>query len=746
MGNGVSRHGSKNARYCLASNGAILYVRSGPCTSESGRRCAIFRKLEVLNNFLRPIGLELIEVLPGRLSLAWYQAPWVVTAIQNASRYHPRIQEECQNLAGNVDNERYDEEDRLRALSVVQDILKNHRCVVSVDVVGEAFAGEEELIADALTRAAPVLRSLRIRSAYRVSQALVDYLGNAIGSLNHLQELAWTHDKLQRCPSDSVLAFLRMTTTLSALELTEVHMPAPHAATLFRALKKNRSLKTLCLSACLVISDPNMTGEILRDYVSSARCGLLSLTVRKSCTSHPPSLKAIADGVCMNKNLQHLDVAGFFLGRWNFGIISKLLTVNQTLLKLTLIGTSWTEAFQARFSSRKGWKNCDCEGPHDMALCLKGIAHHKSLEQLTVDISTFTANEFTLFCEAVRANEIIRMVTLVRVHDDDVNTFCGIIRKTGTENRIRLEHNYVVKNRLDDLAEYPNLIKTVVWNVGNLVDMRFFEKSQHLFPRCAHVTSLSLSVSHACLLSADVMSTVAEFLETTAHLRTLQLKLSVSGAREASQGILVQALSKNSSLRTLRLHGMRLTAREMGQLAVFITGNRMLCDFGFFVSESNRADMEMFIIELELSRFSDNYTMLQLSHSNVCDEASLYIHQLIRRNRALAMRALHCAMGVTQNKSSAGALEDVSTEQGVIREVAVSAGVDEATAAAVLKQALDCVVEADGYVKATGVLQNSAICRSASEDSDWPVQLDGLDVNSWRHVLQFLKFAEVAGE
>ncbi|KAK8763131.1 hypothetical protein V5799_034258 [Amblyomma americanum] len=741
MGPRVSRHGGENAPHCLAPAGAIDCLKSGPCTSrDSGPLCAIFSRLEVLNNFLRPIRLELIEVLPGRLSLAWYQAPWVVTAIQNASRYHPRKQEDCQNLAGNVDNERYDEEDRLRALSVVQDVLWNHRCVVSVDVVGEAFVGHEELIAEALSRAAPFLRSLRMRSAYRVTQALVDYLGITIWSLNHLQEVAWTHENLQRCPSEGVLAFLQMTTTLSALELTEVHMPAPLGATIFRALKKNRSLKTLCLSACLVISDPNMTGEILRDYVSSAQCGLLSLTVRKSCTSHQPSLKAIVDGVCMNKTLQHLDFAGFFLGRWNFGVMAKLLTVNQTLRRLTLIGISLTEAFQARFESTKGWKHCDREGTYGMPLCLKGIAHHESLEQLTVDISTFTANEFRLFCEVVRANKIIRMVTLVRVHDDDVSTFCGIIRKTGTENRIRLEHNYVVKERLDDLAEYPNLIKTVVWNVGNLADMRFFEKSQHLFPRCAHVTSLSLSVSYACLLSADVLFTVAELLETTTHLRTLQLELPVSGVLEGSHGILVQALSKNSSLRTLRLHGMRLTAREMGQLAVFITGNRMLCDFGFFVSEINRADMEMFILELVSSRFSDNYTVLQLSHSHVCDEASMYIDKLIRRNRALAMRALHFAMGVTQNRSSSGALE------GVIREVAEFAGVDEATAAAVVKQALDCVVEADGYVKATGVLQNSAICRSASEDSDWPVQLDGLDVNSWRHVLQFLKLAEVAGE
>ncbi|XP_072146121.1 uncharacterized protein [Dermacentor andersoni] len=754
MGKALSRHFSCARRERPFSVESADGDLVGHCTGiEPDCPCAIFNKLDGLNHLLRSVGLELVEILPGQLSLSWYESPWESSKLEPAatSQYDARkTAADVQDPSAGGDAPATTKTEYVtRVLTLVQDILATHRCVVAVDVAGRTFGAHEDLTRDAITRAGSSLRALRIRSVYRVSQPLVDSLGDAVGSLSRLRELAWTHDKLQRPLSGKLLAFLRMTSTLTSLDLVEVHMPLPNAEALFGALKKNASLRRLTLSACLVIRDPNETSALLRDYLSDGRCDqILSLTVRRSCTSHPPSLSAIVDGVCQNRSLQDLSVAGFFLGRWNFTVVAKLLNENRTLRRLTLIGTSWFEAFQGSFTSREHWKRRESEAPNGFPRCLLALARHRSLEQLTVDVSTFTVNECLSFCEAVRANRTLRVVTLARIRNEDVGAICDIISKTDTKDRIRLDHAYVLRDGCsENVVEYPALIKNVVLDPGNFRDPQMVGEALRLLPRFSQISSLSLTVVSGQQFDDDnARAVVANFLETTTTLRRLDLSLHTSGplVYGGREGLL-RALARNTSLRTLRIHKMRFTDPEIQLLAATIADSATLCEFGFFVEDNDRAALKAFLRGLE-PRFSGNYSMLELSHSAIdgCPQY-LAVQRVARRNRTLAMRASHYVMGVNHSKRCARALEEVSCGQGVVRTVAEFASIDEYTAAGVVQQALEELADMATFLKAAGVVQENVICHPVCEDKRGGprLQLDGLDADSWRQIRRYIRLADI---
>lgn len=749
MGKSLSRHCCSSRRERPPSVFSIDEDILGPCTgtAEPDRPCAIFKKLDAINDHLRSVRLELVEILPGQLSLSWYESPWESSKLQAAatSQYDARksaalgdIQKDIA-AGGDVARDTAQESKRTRVLNLVQDILEVHHCVVAVEVAGHTFAGHERLIRGAITSAGSHLRALRIRSVYRFSQPLVDDLGDAVGSLSRVKELAWTHDKLQKPPSSRLLTFLRSTSTLTSLDLTEVHMPLPHAETLFGALKKNTSLTKFTLSACLVISDPDETCGLLREYLSGGRCNrLLSLTVRKSCTSHPPSLSAIVDGVCKNKALQELSVAGFFLGRWNFTVVAKLLTENQTLRRLTLIGTSWFEVFQGSFKSREQWKRRESEAPNGFPRCLRALASHRTLEQLTVDVSTFTIKECFAFCEAVRVNDTLSAVTLARVRNEDVGAICDVVRKTGTEHCIRLDHGYVLKDGYcDDVVEYPALINNVVLDRQNFREQQMMDEALRLLPRFGQLSSLSLNA----VIPQQLFGDVAKFLETTTSLRRLDLSLTTSGPLYGSNETLLHALMRNKSLRALRIQRMRFTSPDIKLLTTMVADSSTLCEFGLFVND--RVALKAFLCGLE-PWFSCNYSLLELSHSPI-DECPQYltVQRVLLRNRALAMRAAHYVMGVNTSKRCARALEQVSHGQGVVRTVAEFASVNERTAASAVQEAVESLVDMTTFMKAAGVVREAVVCHPVSADKQNTTQLDELDVDSWRHVRQYVALADV---
>lgn len=753
MGKSLSRHCMSSRRERPPSVLSVHEDIVGPCTgtAEPDCPCVIFKKLEALNDRLRSVRLELVEVLPGQLSLSWYESPWESSKLEPAatSQYDPRKSPALGNVRGDLaagddiaPATAKEIEERTRALTLVRDVLTTHRCVIAVEVSGRTFGGHEELIRDAITSAGSSLRAFRVRDVYRVSQPLVDDLSEAVGSLSQLQELAWTHDKLQKPLSGRLLTLLRTTSTLTSLDLTEVHMPFPHAEKLFGTLKKNSSLRKLTLSACLVISDPDETSGLLRDYLSGGHCDhLLSLTVRKSCTSHPPSLSAIVDGVCDNRSLQDLSVAGFFLGRWNFAVVAKLLSENQTLRRLTLIGTSWFEVFQGSFKSREHWKKRESEAPNGFPRCLRALADHRSLEQLTVDVSTFTVQQCFAFCEAVRANEALSTVTLARVRNEDVGAFCDVVRKTGTEQRIRLDHGYVLKEGCcDDVVEYPALIKNVVLDRNNFREPQMINEALRSLPRFCQVNSLSLSV----VISQELFGVVASFLEATTSLRRLDLSLPTSepGSLEG----LLRVLARNRSIRTLQIHKMHFTDPEIQLLATTVSNSSTLCEFGFFVEDNDRVTLKAFLCALE-PWFSCNYSMLELSHSPVDDcPQYLSVERVPRRNMALAVRASHYVMGVNASKRCARALELVSNGKGVVRTVAGFASVDEMTAAGLVQQALERLADMTPFMKAAGVVRENLICHPVSGEDlrGGPrLQLDRLDADSWRHVRRYIRLADI---
>ncbi|KAH8031643.1 hypothetical protein HPB51_019657 [Rhipicephalus microplus] len=197
---------------------------------------------------------------------------------------------------------------------------------------------------------------------------------------------------------------------------------------------------------------------------------------------------------------------------WNISVrwsrqIALALTKNNTLAQLSLVSLSLEDKdielitrlpSQNRTLTRVNVTRCAVRGASSLA----AFTENKTLEELTLDLSTFHTNGYNSLFRALASNPCLKKVTVELFKQEDVSEICRAIRETGVtgallrRNTLRsLEHRSKTKTEmladtwqssatLCELFFFPHYIERVIAlmrklspNISNnytLLDMRVY--------------------------------------------------------------------------------------------------------------------------------------------------------------------------------------------------------------------------------------------------------------------------------
>ncbi|XP_065295708.1 uncharacterized protein [Dermacentor albipictus] len=709
-----------------------------PCKTSRDRVCPMLMEVNRLNPSLWPVGLDLTEAFPGQLSLAR-----LYTAIPpNDMRYlEPRAAREDAAEGG---QRGATQAEQRRALSIVSHILKHHRCAIGADIAGFEFSDHQaKLLSNALVQPKPSLRQVTLTSAHPNAR-LVQGFAAAVQSMNCLEDLAWTYDTLDAAAANSLSAFFARTSTLTTLELTELHLKSSDAKILFDGLMKNSTITTLSLSACLVNGDPETTTVLLANYLKRADCKVHSLTFQRSCAEKAPSLAAVIDSISLKKNVQTLVISGFFETRWNFLLIAKLLNENKNLRCLDVMCASEDQLNDGETHIRQLRRLLQQHhsDPHFFRW-LNALARHPSLEYLTADVSGFSVRECeSLFKALVKTS--IKGVTVTGVRDENVVAIFRAVRSSGTAALVRIDSAYIARTSTEEIADCKELLTQVIVNTDCFDTSDAIKEAMRQLSHCTRISSFKLRVKREAPLEASTRSIILRYLETAHTLREIVLKFPSSSEGDDTEAgghsDYLRTLSKRNNIEMLYLENVWLTDADASFLAVAIAKSKSLCEIALWADVRCEAAMETFLRELS-PRFNDNYAIFALIHSPVtCAKECLHVQGVVRRNLALITLAAYFVEGV-RNKRTAEALELVAGSRGLIRKVQELLSLTEEEAKARICAKVREIKRLNGYMRYAGVVRNTVKCKERSKSKG--LQLDRLHEDCWQHIRQYLKVTDV---
>ncbi|KAH7944030.1 hypothetical protein HPB52_014744 [Rhipicephalus sanguineus] len=204
------------------------------------------------------------------------------------------------------------------------------------------------------------------------------------------------------------------------------------------------------------------------------------------------------------------------------------------------------------------------------------------------------------------------------------------------------------------------------------------------------------------------------------------------------QKALVEAVSVNSTIRSLYIWGMSFDETEAQTLADALLSSQTLYQFCF--QPHDQMSIFSFLRELSL-KVSSNYVLLRLYLTAHFDlRANLRtVAKVVHRNNSLVTRATHFVMG-TRHKYCAAAFELVHSTPGLVARVQNYASVDEDEAVQRIRRSLNGLCELDGFMRVTGVVKDSVTCHRRE---DGVMQLTDLNTDCWLHVRQHLKVSDI---
>ncbi|KAH7967115.1 hypothetical protein HPB49_022848 [Dermacentor silvarum] len=694
-------------------------------------------EVDRLNPSLWPVGLDLREAFPGQLSLARFY-----TAIPSGTvRYLPPRAA----LDGTaVDQRGATLTEQRRALNIVRSILKHHRCAIGADIAGFEFSKRQaKLLSDALIQPKPSLRQVTLTSAHPNAR-LVQGFAAAVKSMNCLENLTWTYDTLDAAAANSLSVFFARTSTLTTLELTELHVKNSDAEILFEGLMKNSTLTTLSLSACLVNDDPERTTVLLANYLKCADCKVHSLTFQRSCADTAPSLAPVIDSITLKKNVQSFCISGFFETRWNFLLMTKLLNENENLRRLHVTCASEDQLSDGETHMRQLRRLLQQHhvDPH-FFWWLNALAGHPSLEYLTADVSDFSVRECETLLKAL-VKTPLKSVTVTGVRDENMAAIIRAVGSSGTAAVVHLDSAYIVRAAADEIAQCKELLTQVIVNTDCFDTSDTIEEAMHQLSSCTRISSFKLRVKREAPLEASTRSIILKYLETAHTLREVVLKFPSSSqgydTEAGGHSDYLRTLSLRKNIEVLHLEEVQLTDADAAFLATAIGKSKSLCAVTLWADVRCEAAIETFLRELS-PRFSDNYAVFALVHSPVaCVKECLHVQGVVRRNLALITLAAYFVQGV-RNKRTAEALELVAASRGLVRKVQELLSLTEEEAIARISTELSDSKGLNAYMRYTGVVRNTVKCEEGAESKG--LQLDDLYEECWRHIRQYLKVSDV---
>ncbi|KAH7933634.1 hypothetical protein HPB49_014508 [Dermacentor silvarum] len=624
-------------------------------------RCAIFQQLPPLNVELSKVDLELQESAPGQLTLT--------TVVKNG---HPVLH--CDDVTPSLG----------RLLEIV---LWHHRCIVSVDVdIDDLRAGRTILLVNIIVDKVKSLVSLRLRDMFE-TEAQQQSLGLVLfNAADNLQELH-LQNRVTLTPLCTFIFrdLVRRTHRLTTLSITNVHIHSFYAAQLFQGLSQNSSIHTLTASMCMCFHGAEHGAEMIAAI--ARRQALKSLNLERCCFECAAGVKSIMKALAENRSLSALSLRGFGFAIAFQELMPTLLTGNDALKSLRIECHNYY--YNDVCSCNSGPPGCtECplgcltEEYINLDLLTAGISKNKRLEELTIDLSTSELSMCQRFFEALRMSKTLRRVIIMGVIHSDAEQICRAIRQNGLQNRVNITCQLAVDEPLEVVAVCTD-ISTVAIDYAEPLSRELLHRTLTLLPDWQHIRDLFLRLPSEQLVSG--FEHFQCYLQRTTKLRNLNLVIVRRFVDQDVRRNLVKTLFLNRSMRKLSVVGQVVVhPDEAEDLAHMLCANDTLCEFSL-IEDYSRDDYDLVPMETILQHMSShmarNRTLCSLQHGKVSYSGNFHtVHNVVRRNRALAMCAAHFVVGTDRSGYCAEAFSLLAHSPQLLLNVMEMAAVEEAEA------------------------------------------------------------------
>ncbi|KAH7943631.1 hypothetical protein HPB52_009635 [Rhipicephalus sanguineus] len=685
------------------SSGSLMNYRT-LCTSSEDRLCSVFADLPLWNEIFWQVGLELRELSPGQLSLVERRCADVSTFLSYTV-------------------------EKSEAATLLCHLLSHHHCFVSVHLNHYVFRHHHKLICDALLKSPGLTKLTFCGKLTNASQSFAA----ALPHLKHLQELQLSYVPFNRTSLEGLSELLASTRSLTTLTMSDQIFEGDEAVVVLRGLGQNVTISTLSLHISLLNTVSPQCGDIFADYL---RCNqtLLSLTLTSSSCLIIYDLRPIVGALFCNNILSELKLIEFALDRRSNMIITDMLSRNRGLKR-----------FHMDCCIFYG-NDCDMNTPVPIfwsgssliPYWLAALAENNTLEELTMGVSWVKPQNCSSFFRALACHTSLKKVNVQTCDQYDVVQICRVIRDTGAPERFVLRQLIVSNETATVIPECKEVSRiSQYWHNGD--EVALLRTILPLLPACSHVKSVVLQMTGSTF-NGEVSSLIEQYLTDTTALRKLRLEIDSENLRsvDLSEQKLLQALSKNKSIRKLSLKGLCISEGEARMLVDKLESSRTLCRLYLY---PYNCEASTWFVQMLSPNVSSNYMLLSM---RTCWTGRLCggwfpIKDVVRRNNSLVTRAAHFVMG-TRHKYCAAAAELMQHNHELVVKVQELASVDENEAVSRIEDSLKSFTELDDFMRLAGVVECFVTCHRRD---DGQKQLVDLNPYCWLHIRQFLKVGDI---
>ncbi|KAH7942873.1 uncharacterized protein LOC119400283 [Rhipicephalus sanguineus] len=632
---------------CSAKCGAGEDDRSIPTSI-----CHVFNNLSRWNYVLWHIGLQLRELRsPGKLSLVRVVYRGRGGRIMQTRSRHARI--------------------------FFHVLLVQHSCVESLQlddvlIEGSGLGEYRECVVSALEKNTS-LRTLTLGSLFGDYRSIREGLFEAISTMTNLQELV----VLGRSAAppillDAICPLLVDTMCLVTLSMPGIVFDGDSGARLIDVLTQNDTVEDLSVHVSIMHSYmPNGLSKFSHFLASSGQ--LTSLNV-EGVNSDPEGAcadpKSIIGALVLRGEIEQLRLTGFLLNAECAALLAQLVSQKEGRLRnLDISGCRWCIPKSLPEHRRANRATRD-EQPNDPALKKSTCPWLQAYDRTArVELTFFALSSagltpvdlLTLFNIAITV-ESLQVISLRDVSRYDLMQVCRVIRQSGMSGRVCLEDAYLVdSSALAELREFPEVLRKIAISSVDCASPKAFGDAVHLSCSWYKVTTLKL------LLTQEVLSDIPTFNKLSKCLKgafwlselaligykrpDLDLTLKSTGPPHS---VLLDVVSQNMSLRTLRLSGIRLGGDNLLFLVHQIVTTETLSEICF--ASWDPAENDNFLRVL-VDHFRGNNSVTKLHvrapANRVDDERWFFVEDVTSRNMGYLTCAAHFLLGDQSPRSEA---------------------------------------------------------------------------------------------
>ncbi|KAL3227224.1 hypothetical protein MRX96_024191 [Rhipicephalus microplus] len=461
---------------CSSSGGGVNYLV--PCTSAEGRPCDIFKNPRFWNVFFWPVGHKLREVHPGQLSL-------VETSRADMSTL------DWLNHQG-------------KAATLLQHLLRYHRCLVTVQLGHCLLMAHHQLICDALVKS-PSLRKLRLR-LWNVDPRVLRSFAVVLPHLKNLEEFE-CFNYLEKTFCEGLSEFLVNARSLRTFTLKRPVLDSLGGRIISQGLMRNASITALSLHL-----KSNSYGKKLAEYLrENQTLRNLTLIADEYATFDQRELRLIIRSLFRTTTLSEVRLENFKKNEDNSCLVALLFSINQSLKDFHMVRCSlYTDAYPPRSVIVYPW--------------LAAFRNNKTLEKLTMELSCFSLEQCRSLFEALKFNASLKNITVERIEPLSAAEISRAMRDTGVRERFFFSSPCYVENPCVELMECKDLSNVAI-DASVFTNSDSFRTMLRVLPSCTHVTSLSITVREELFDWNAMNALISQYIAATTVLNELSLTI-----------------------------------------------------------------------------------------------------------------------------------------------------------------------------------------------------------------------------